>query len=171
MVKRKRKYRYGSPITAIPFEHVLSLSTLGDNTIVKSEIIPAQMATGFYAISADISVVLRDATPGEGPISFGLAHGDLSTSEIVEALQAEVFDPSDIIARERARRPVRLLGQFPVLSADEALNHGDKQRLPLRFKVHQNNQVTSWALNKSGGTLTTGAQIEMIGVLYGRWLA
>lgn len=123
----------------------------------------------FYWISATGSWSIRDLTAGEGPIAVGINHGDLTVAEIAEALDADLSDPDDIIAKERSRRPVRKTGQFSGIGEAEVLNNGIKVTTPARFSVGDTHTPDFWARNLSGGSLTTGAVVAFDGILTGRW--
>ncbi len=154
---------------AIPFDGSITLATLANETVLKSSIFSSALTRGLFAISADIYWSLDDLTPTEGPIAVGICHDDLSVAEVAEALNAELSDPSDIIQRERARRPVRRSGVFPGLSTHEAINHGNVIRTTIKFSIHDGHNLALYAFNKSGAILTTGAFIKFQGVLFGRW--
>ncbi len=160
--KRRRNF------VAIPYETELALATLADATVVTTA--PITFGEDIYCVSMDASYATAGFTPTEGPLAIGWAHGDLSVTEIKEAIEAAVTDPSDIIARERARRPVRKVGQFPIAGAGESFNDGKVVRTPLRFVINDAKSIKFWAFNKSGATLTTGGTIDVSGTLYGRWM-
>ncbi len=167
--KRSKSKKNRKGFIAIPFTAQLALSTLASLTVLDAAVLSATWGEDIFIISVDSYWSLRDLTPGEGPIIVGFAHGDLSVGEIAENLNAEVTDPDDIIARERARRPVRKAGQFTGLLANEALNDGKKLRTRLKFSVGEGHNLAFWARNDSGATLTTGAILNLSGTLYGRW--
>ncbi len=165
MVKHNRRKGF----VAIPFDVAITLGTLANETVVKQSIFAAALTRGLFCISADIAWSLDDFTATEGPIFVGIAHNDLTALEIFEALNAELSDPSNIIQRERARRPVRRSGFFPGLSSREVINDGAIIRTKMKFSVHDESNLALYALNKSGAALTTGAFVKAIGVLYARW--
>ncbi len=164
----RRRAKRSRNFVAIPFDQEILLGTLADQTVVKSTTTPV-LGEDLYIISVDGTWTLKGATATEGAIAVGLAHGDLSVAEILEALTAELTDPDDIIQKERARRPVRKVGAFPVLSSNEALKHGDEIRTKVKFSVGDGHTLDMYAFNKSGATLTTGAAVQCSGVIYGRW--
>ncbi len=164
--KRKRNPK---GFVAIPFSESLALSTLADNTVVKGSLLAGSLGEDLFCLSTDMQISMRDATPGQGPIFVGIAHGDLSASEILEAIDASLLDPDDIIAKEQARRPVRKLGYFSVGAESERLNQGVTKRTKMRFSIGDGHTVASWAVNRSGATLTTGNVLRFTGTLYGRW--
>ncbi len=167
--KRGRK-RTRRNFTALPFQSQLSLSTLADNTILIDDLFGSALLEDLSIISVDAFFALRTGTAGEGPIVVGYAHGDLTATEIKEKLTANLFDPDDIIAKERSRRPVRDAGIFPVLSLPEVLNNGNPLRTPIRFLVGSGKSFNIWVWNQSGGNLTTGMILETQGKVYGRWI-
>ncbi len=114
-------------------------------------------------------MVLHNFIVGEGPIEVGVSHGDLVVAEVNEAITAEVIDPDDIIAMERARRPVRRIGTFSGGFVNETLNDGIPIRRALRFSVGNDNMLDIWFKNLGGAALTTGSRMEWHGTLYGRW--
>ncbi len=163
---RGRKNRKG--FQAIPFDFSLSLSTLASDIVITSPV-TANFTKDLFGISIDAQISLQGSATAERPISVGFAHGDLSVTEIKEALNAELNDPSNIVAREHARRPVRRTGTFADSEIDEVLNRGVKIRTPLRFTMHQGHGLNGFVHNRSGATLTTGAVVKFYGTLFGRW--
>ena len=167
--RRRKRQRGGRNFVAIPFSASVALLTLADNTAVVAGL-TAVLGEDLYVISVDGLWALRGAAGGEGPVYVGYAHGDLTVTEVKEALEAEVTDPDDLIARERARRPVRRSGIFPVLgSAPEVLKHGEAVRTPCKFSVGNDHALNLYAMNVSGATLTTGQIVECHGTIFGRW--
>jgi len=167
-MKKKRSGKNRKNFVAIPFSNALALATLTDETVIKNDII-GTLGEGLYIISVDINVVIRDLTAGETPLFFGVAHNDLTVAEILEAINAEVTDFDDIVARERARRPVRKIGAFAGALADPIFNDGRKYRQTVKFMIGEGNTLAFFLKNQSGATLTTGAIIEYDGTIFGRW--
>lgn len=108
-------------------------------------------------------------TAGEGPFTVGIAHGDLSAAEVLEALDADLTDPSDIIAAERARRPVRTVGVFSGANADDALNDGNPIVTKLGWRVDSGHTNNIWVFNRHGAGMTSGTLL-VDGVLGLRWI-
>ncbi len=171
MAKRRRgKRRRG--IVAIPFSVQGALGTLADETIIAVQALGSDFGEDFYLVSLDASVMIRGLTAGEGePHQYGVAHNDLSVTEIGENLDAEVSDPDDIIVKERARRPVRSGGYLKPVSTGgvELAQSTDKLRIPCRFSIGNGHNLSCWVKNKSGAALQTGAVQEWFGTMYGRW--
>lgn len=164
--KRRGNRRRGRNFVAIPYSVDLPLLTLASGAVVTGA--GPTLGEDLFVISLEGTVSLRDAASGEGPLTFGYAHGDLSATEIAEAINSALTDPDDIIAKERSRRPVR---RFGVLHpTDEVLDHGAAVRVPAKFSVGDGHFVAFWAQNRSGvNPLTTGAVLSFDGVIFGRW--
>ncbi len=169
--KRKTSKRgHGGRFQAIRFNAQTALSTLADAALIQTTL--TSLAQEFFAISADISAAFRGATLGEGPIQFGFNHGDLSTAEVQECLDAAITSEGDIVAKERLRRPVRRVGRVAQMNTTQGgglWNNGNTKRIQLRFNLAANQEVEGWVRNQSGATLTTGAIIEWQGSIYGYW--
>ncbi len=169
MARRRRRRRVRKGFQAIPFSGSLALATLADDTVLLVDALSSALGEDYKTISMDCLWSLSNATGGEGPIFVGASHSDLSIVEVKEALTAEVTDPDDIIAVEHARRPVRKAGVFPVLGADAALNDGRSVRTRLGWSIGDGHNLSLFAMNRSGASLTTGALLKFQGTLYGHW--
>ncbi len=170
MAKHKgRRRRRG--IVAIPFSIQGALGTLGDETVIVVAALGSNFTEDFYLVSVDVSVHIRGLTANEGiPTQYGVAHSDLSVTEIGENLDAEMTSPDDIIAKERSRRPVRSAGYLRGGNlAIEVRQETDKVRIPCRFSIGDGFNLSCWVKNKSGSALTTGAVQEWFGTMFGRW--
>lgn len=167
MTKKKSK-RNRKNFVSIPFETSLSLATLADNTILL-QALTAALGEDLYIISVDILLSIHDHTPGEVPIYVGLAHSDLSITEVAQYLDSDNINPDDIIAKERSRRPVRRIGVFNRNDSEMELNNGVKIRQIIKFSVGNGFTLNLYVKNDSGAALTTGSFIDISGVIYGRW--
>jgi len=98
----------------------ITLSTLAANTVIVANMI-ASLTEDLFVISVDLMWSLLGGTAGEGPIEVGVAHGDLTVAEILEAIAASPTGPGDLIQNERSRRPVRGAGSFPGITATEVI--------------------------------------------------
>ncbi len=167
--KRRRKSKNRRNFVAIPFSQAVALSTLADETVLKTGLAQS-MGEDIFVISVDLSIHIKDNTTGEFPLFFGISHGDYTVAEILEAVNAEQTDPDDKIAMEHGRRQVRKIGG---IHGTEALgvqfNDGKTIRQKIGFSVGDGHTLDFWVKNQSGGALTTGAVIELDGVIYGRW--
>ncbi len=165
--KGSRKRASTARFQVIKFNANLALTTLGSTTVL-TQVLSA-LSQDFYAVSADCRWAIRGLTAGEGPLVVGYANSDLSVTEIAEGLDASPSSESDIIARERTRRPVRSAGTFSGVATEEVLNNGKPIRTKLKFNLANSLEVNAWIRNESGAVLTTGAVLEMQGKIYGYW--
>jgi len=163
----KGRSRRNRNFVAIPFLANITVATLANDTLLSAAILT--LTEDLFVMSIDAQWQLRGVTVGEGPVGVGFAHGDLSDTEMLEALDASAPGPDDIIAIERARRPVRRSGFFPAITADEVLDNGITVRTKCKFSVGDGNSIDVWVVNRSGATMTTGALIKCSGTIFGRW--
>ncbi len=148
----------------------MALGTLADDTVVLTSLIGQNFGEYIFCISVDLLATITNLASGEVPIVIGVAHGDLTVTEILEFLGAELTDPDDIIQKERSRRPVRRVAQYSDPTGAGAVNDGKKVRTTMKFTVGNDHSVSFWAVNRSGAALTTGAIIKISGTLFGRWI-
>ncbi len=152
----------------IPFESATQLSTLADDTVLTNGLFT--LGEDLFVISIDAVWSIDDLTLAQAPISVGWSHGDLSVTEVREALVAETTDPDDIIANEQARRPVRKAGAFSGAATSEILNDGKPIRTKFKRSVGDGHLLRFWAWNNSGAALqTTDPLLTVVGNIYGRW--
>lgn len=160
----KKRGRSRSRLRWIPVNSNISLTTLGDDTVLKGAF--TAVGRDAYAVVAKGQWAIRDHTANEGPITVGFAHNDLSVTEIEEKLDANASsDPDDIIANEHRKRPVKTSGVFAGNDTEEVLNLGNDVSTPLRFSVGNGHSVAMWAKNQSGGPLTTGTVLRFTGLI------
>ncbi len=168
MARKRRGRRSRRGFVAIPFNAEVSLSTLSNNVAIAAGV-SGTFGEDLYILSVDCTWSLRDQVATEGPLEVGFHHGDLSVTELNEALDASVTDPDDIIQRERARRPVRKVGAFNGLVANETLNDGKMIRTRIKFSVGDGHAFAFYVMNRSNAVKTGDAGVEVEGVIYGRW--
>ncbi len=169
MAKHGRKR--SSQFVTIPFDAERTLLTLADDTVAAIALTGGTFGREFQPVSVDALMILTGLTAGEGPIEVGYAHGDLSVTEIDEQLLAENVDSGDIIANERAKRPVRKAAIFPGIVADEVLNDGKKIRTKLwrGRPISEGQTMNLWVKNVGGAALQTGGIVRLMGNLFGYW--
>ncbi len=166
--KPRRRKRSNKNFVALPFNTQIALATLADETVLTSALLSA-FGEDFFCISADISLALDNVALSEVPVEVGLAHGDYTAAEIKEYVNANLTDPDDKIAQEHSRRQIRRIGLFGVNAENQVLNHGDQQRIKLRFSIGDTKELKLWIMNHTGAAMTTGAIVTAVGTLYGRW--
>ncbi len=108
----------------------------------------------------------------DGPVTVGFAHSDYSVTEIKEALESALsISPSDKISAERARRLVRIVGQFTpqvqdATSGGMVLNDGKPISTRLNWPMSIGMQVNIFAYNNDNNALQTGAIVHAMGDLW-----
>ena len=160
--------RKASRFQAIPVDVQIALGALGAS-IVTSGALTNLGTTKFRVVSTDLTWSLKDKAIGQGPIKVGIFNGDLSNTEVGEALDASPTSMADIVGREQARRPVRSVGQFSAGSTDSVLNDGKPIRQKLVTMLDEGVELEAFARNGDSGTLTTGVLIDIVGFIYGYW--
>lgn len=165
---RKRASRK-APLIGIPVHTQVALAALADKAAVIGAL-TSTLTEDFFLLSASLTWALRDLTQGEGPISVGLAHGDYSSAEVEENLEVQISGPLKKIEQEHSRRLVRRVGTFDGGSSEARLNFGNPVKTKLRFVQEDGDTFNCWAYNSSGNPLTTGAFLEIFGMLWGRWI-
>ncbi len=165
--RRRRGRRRG--IVALPFSTTIALADASSGVAVLQNAI-ASLGEDFYMVSVDAAWASRGHTQGEGPIQVGFAHGDLTVTEIKEAIESDNSDPNDIIQKERSRRPVRTAGYLRQDVDPALIGDGQMQRTRCKFMIGDGKAINVWGSNRSGAQLTTGTIIHIDGVIYGRWV-
>ncbi len=168
MARQRRRRRRSNKFFAYPVNTFFALGAATDNLIVLSALTTFG-STRVRVVSADLSWQLNGSTAGEGPIRVGLASDNLSATEIGQALDAAPTSQSDIIAIERAKRPVRHVGLFTAETTGSDLRDGVTIRTRLGFSLNEGIELAAWARNKFGATITTGSGVTVTGTLYCVW--
>ena len=170
---RKRQYRRrrrrDPNFVAIPFHVDLALGTLNSGIAITAGALATAVEEDLYVVSTDVLTSYTGHTALEGPFEIFLAHGDLTTTEMEQALTAEVNRPDDIIQMERARRPVRRYGIFSGRETEADLNHGMVIRRKVLFGLGNDKNLRFGALNRDTTNFTTGTIVSFSGTIYGRW--
>lgn len=147
------------PLKVVRQSTGLALGALADQTVIKADLNDVDREQ--FLLSAKGVFSLAGLTEGQGPILFGFAHGDYSVSEIAECINASAgWASADQIAQEQSRRKVRIIGEFSGNETDETLNDGQKVKTVLKFMLQEGQNLSIWAMNRSGGALTTGAVLK-----------
>ena len=163
-----KKARGKKPWVRLKVNVGFALLTLADATALLQTII--DNVDDFFWYSSQLSWSLLNLTAGEGPIEVGLCDGVYSVAQIKEAVDASPTGRSDRIALERTKRSVRGVGQFNGLTTEESLNNGLPVYTKTLINMSGSSVMSAYALNRSNGPLTTGAVINITGVLVGYWL-
>ncbi len=117
-----------------------------------------------YVSSIDLAVANNAFTAGQGPIGVYVAHSDYSNAEIAEAIIATgSWDRGDKIAREHAKRLVRLLGVMEIEDdGQEKLWDGGSRKFKLGWLLEEGDTLQFGVFARSGA-LTSGGQLILLG--------
>lgn len=171
MAKRPRKRSAPRDWTRIPINNEQTLGTLANITGVTESIIGSNFTHDVRVTSIDVLWTLDNFTAGEGPIAFGVAHGDYSLTEIEEFLeQAQPLGPASLIEREIAQRKIRRIGVFAGGNASETFNDGKPKKTRLNWLIPDGHTIDMWAYSYGGtANLTSGAVVRVLGQMNGFW--
>ncbi len=127
------------------------VSNLWDDSVVQRSLISSVVVT--WALSG--------ITSPQGPILFGIAHGDYSDAEIEEVIEnVGSWDEGNLKAQEVGRRKVRIIGKFVTDSSlagtvDVQFNDGRPVKTKLNWVLTEGDGITMWCYNVSQAALST----------------
>ncbi len=140
----------------------LAAGALASSSLTTSKMDVVAERTFIASIWAQYAI--RGHTAGEGPIRFGVAHGDYADAEIEEFLeQTASWDESDLVAREISSRKIREIGTFSGLDTEEVFNDGRMKKTKLGWILNAGATLSLWIYNASGATLTIGSVVSAAG--------
>ena len=148
----------------------VAMATLAANDVVGGDL--TQVSNEAYRVlSLKALWSLRGLTSGEGPIVYGVAHGDYTDAEIEECLENDgSLTRGDKIAAEQSNRLVRRIGQFDGNAAEIVEADGRPVSTRLNWLMATGDALRLWAWNKSGATLTTGGLVLINGNMLIKWV-
>ncbi len=153
----------------VPFFHDLPLGTLANETVVASTLLPTS-DNEYRILSSTAAWSMRGLTSGEVPIQFGYAHGDYSVTEIDQCLEAEgAMTRANKIVKEQADRLVRSVGVISGDGISPVYNNGEMKYSRLNWGIPDGLTTQFWARNQTGGTMTTGSGLVIVGHAIIRW--
>ncbi len=100
-------------------------------------------------------------TPGidDGPVIFGVAHGDYSDAEIEEVIEnTGSWDEGNKISQEISKRLVRTIGSFDTpadANSVVAVNEGRPVKTKLNWILNQGVRLKIWAYNAGTSAFAT----------------
>ncbi len=133
----------------------------------------------FRILRSDIMALIAGLTAGEGiGLLFGIANGELSATEIAQALLVEgPVDRNDAVSNERAGRNVKVLSALDLYgnpSATAGLLRGENGGPIIQSKHRWTySDPEGWnffVFNASAGTLTTGSVCDVNVKHFGVWV-
>ncbi len=169
LAKRRKRRRWTQKDANLPAFGGVDLLAAANAAVVKQDL--TTIADNEYrCLSMRMIWTRRGGTAGEGPLVFGVAHGDYSVTEIKECIEAEAsWVSADKVANEQANRLVRRIGVFSGLGTDEDYNDGKPVQTRLNWQIVAGQTIDAWVYNQSGATLTTGAFVMHNGTVRIRW--
>lgn len=147
---------------------VLTIATLASLTLVATNF-DEEVQEQATITSIVASWAIRDSPLGlnQGPIVVGLAHSDYTDAEIEEVLELTAgWEKYDLVAREKAKRLIRVIGTFPSTpAADQAavLNEGRPIKTKLNWQLGSGQTLKVWAYNAGGAALADSAALYVDG--------
>ncbi len=151
-------------------DEVLALSTLASLTLISAvfdEVVDEQCWVS--SVRAIWAMQRFSTQADDGPIMVGLAHSDYSDAEIEEFIEnTGSWTRGDLVAQERARRKIRIVGIFETgaLSSAEAtvLNDGKPITTKCGWMLVTGATLRFWAYNLGTSPLaTTDPRLELQG--------
>lgn len=169
LLATRRRRRRRRPILAIPFHTELGVGALSPDTLTSTGATGITNHKDMYLISMDVAVAMQKNTAGDGPLEFGVAHGDYSDSEMEEWIEAIAsWNDEDQVLQERRRRKCRKIGILPGLSTEEVWNNGVMKRVKLGFTLQEGLDMAVWCYNADDTARNTGAKLRFTGTIYAR---
>ncbi len=163
--KRSRKFVWTKSHRRVAVMNEGALGAMAANVAIASSLVVAS-DNEYRAISLRASWSLAHGTAGEGPLSFGLNHGDYSAAEVEEWIENQAsIQRGDMIAAEVAGRKIRRIGQFSGALTDEVWNDGKPVTTRLNWNIPVGDVLDFWVYNHSAATLTSGAAVVCMGGL------
>ncbi len=163
VAKRKPKRRMGRYLKGRVNEE-LALGTLAAKTLVGTTF-DETVVDRTLVSSLKATWTMREYTPaeGDGPIVFGVAHGDYSDAEIEEVIEnTGSWNEGDKIAQEQSKRLVRTIGVFdtaPSAAGIYTINDGMPVHTKLNWILNQGVRLKIWAYNQGSSALATTSPV------------
>ncbi len=153
---------------AHPLDILVELQSITVGTLASSTGIigaPRTLLQDFVGIAVKGCVGADARTIGDGPIIYGLMQGDMTLSELEEAIEADRLRSADITQEERSKRPYQILG---ALGDDHATDWHEMTKLRLPT-FQEDVGFNTWVYNISDAQ-STGSLIKFALQVFGRWL-
>ncbi len=152
-----------------------TLLTLADGAVKKisSDIV---ITEDFRMLKAEILAFIDGLTTQEvHGLYLGIANGELSETEIAEAINADgPTDRNDRLPQERAERAVWLISRFQTDGFTDLFAFVDDDGAPAiwkkRWTFSNGDGWSYFVFNNTGSALTTGANVRLLSTMYGVWL-
>ncbi len=153
---------------AHPLDRLVELQSITVGALTASTGVvgsPRTLLQDFVGIAVKGCVGTDAGTIGDGPIIYGMMQGDMTLTELEEALEADTLRSADITQSERSRRPYQILG---ALGDDHRTDWHDMTKLRLPT-FQEDVGFNTWIFNISDQQ-TTGSLVKFALEIFGRWL-
>ncbi len=126
------------------------VTNLSDDSVVERTLISSIVCS--WAVS--------QLTATQGPLLFGIAHGDYTDAEIEEVIEvSDSWNEGNLIALEKLKRKVRIIGKFVSTETtgpeDVGYNGGRPVKTKLNWILTEGDGITFWVYNISQSALST----------------
>ncbi len=119
-----------------------------------------------YVCKMIVGVVAQEAAAlDDGPIVFGIMSGDMTLTELEEAIEADVVRSADVVGLERTKRPYQVLGAVGPTQATVWL-----EKAQIHLPTFQEDVGFNTFIYNAGDQATTGSLMKFWLQLFGRWL-
>ncbi len=170
MAHRRRRKRNFSRYLRGLIDIDLPIALLGANTVTSQN---SSLVTDAMRVSSiRCTYAMTDpAAQGEsdGPLIFGVAHGDYTTTELEEYLEvADSWDEGNLVGREQRGRKVRMIGTLDLdplgTGTWQSVNDGKPITTKLNWLMEEGETVQWWVYNPAATALgTTGMDFHAFG--------
>lgn len=138
----------------------LDLATAADRFLTN------QIDRSFRVASMDYVAIHNLAVAGE-PCVYGIADGDLSSTEVEEHIEVAAGSPFDRIDQERSGRYVKILGIAP---PEASMNGQFAQHAKVNWTFGEGVGVKWWAYNLTDSSFSAAGQsLKALCKWYGVW--
>lgn len=171
MGKHPRRQRSSDNYRAVRFSNSLAAGALASVDLTSGQLLPTADAA-YRLLRLDMVASWLDiADEIDGLMMFGVAHGDYSTTEMEEAIEAtSSINQGDMIAKEQASRQVRICGVIKgspeIIGQDDVFDEGKKHRHKLNWRIPIGKALDMFVFNQSGTIWSTGSSLILTGIAH-----
>ncbi len=151
------------PMDKLVERQSITVGTLASSTGI---IGTARVLLQDYVCKMIVGVVAREAAAiDDGPIVFGIMQGNMTLTELEEAIEADIVIQSDIAGEERTKRPYQVLGAVGPSAETFWI-----EKAIVRLPTFQEDVGFNLFIYNAGDAATTGSLMKFWLQLFGRWL-
>lgn len=119
----------------------------------------------FVAVSLKGVAAAEAAAIDDGPLMWGICQGNLTLTQLEEAIEADRVIQSDVAGEERSKRPYQILG---VMGPSKETDWHEMTRI--RLPTFQEDVGFNTFVYNAGDARTTGSLVKIFLQVFGRWL-